>query len=148
MSKEKKTATKKSSQTMLVKGKLDISRNGIGYVIVEGVENDIVIRPNDFNRALHGDIVRVQINKDTAKGKRQEGKIMDVAERKQTSFIGNIQVNKNFAFFIRLSTGSIEKLNDVLKSSFSKIVFSKIAPAKSQFSKMAAVKSVSLKSAS
>ena len=118
MSKEKKTATKKSSQTMLVKGKLDISRNGIGYVIVEGVENDIVIRPNDFNRALHGDIVRVQINKDTAKGKRQEGKIMDVAERKQTSFIGNIQVNKNFAFFIPASEKPIpdffvplEKLN-------------------------------------
>ncbi len=118
MSKEKKTATKKSSQTMLVKGKLDISRNGMGYVIVEGVENDIVIRPNDFNRALHGDIVRVQINKDTAKGKRQEGKIMDVAERKQTSFIGNIQVNKNFAFFIPASEKPIpdffvplEKLN-------------------------------------
>ena len=28
----------------LVKGKLDITRSGIGYVIVEGVEKDIFIR--------------------------------------------------------------------------------------------------------
>ncbi len=91
---------KKSSQVEIVKGKLDISRSGMGFVIVEGTEKDIIIRPNDFNRALHGDMVRVQVNKGIAKGKRTEGIIVDVAERKQTEFIGNIQLNKNFAFFI------------------------------------------------
>ena len=94
---------KKSSQTTTVKGKLDISKSGMGYVIVEGNDKDIMVRPNDFNRAFHGDIVRVQINKGLSKDKRQEGKVLDVAERKQTEFIGNIQMNKSFAFFIPAS---------------------------------------------
>jgi ribonuclease R len=102
MSKKNKPV-KKSSQVEIVKGKLDISRGGMGFVIVEGVEKDIAVRPNDFNRAFHGDIVRVQVNKGMTRGKRPEGIIVDVAERKQTEFIGNIQMNKNFAFFIPAS---------------------------------------------
>ncbi len=54
------------------------------------------------NWAFHGDIVRVQVNKGIAKGKRPEGIIVDVAERKQWEFIGNIQVNKNFMLFLSL----------------------------------------------
>jgi ribonuclease R len=96
-------AGKKSSQTTIVKGRLDISKSGMGYVIVEGNEKDIIVRPNDFNRAFHGDMVRVQVNSGLSKDKRQEGKIVDVAERKQTEFIGNIQMSKNFAFFIPAS---------------------------------------------
>jgi len=103
-------AGKKSSQVDIIKGKLDISRSGMGYVIVEGVEKDIIVRPNDFNRAFHGDMVRVQINKGISKDKRIEGKIIDVAERKQTEFIGNIQMNKNFAFFIPASEKHIYRL--------------------------------------
>lgn len=100
---KKNKAGKKSSQTEIVKGKLDISKSGMGYVIVEGYDKDIMIRPNDFNRAFHGDIVRVQVNKGVSGDKRQEGKIIDIAERKQTDFIGNIQMNKNYAFFIPAS---------------------------------------------
>ncbi|MEO6540498.1 MAG: RNB domain-containing ribonuclease, partial [Ferruginibacter sp.] len=100
---KKNKAGKKSSQTDIVKGRLDISKSGMGYVIVEGSEKDILVRPNDFNRAFHGDLVRVQVNKGLSKDKRQEGKIVDIAERKQTEFIGNIQMSKSFAFFIPAS---------------------------------------------
>ena len=91
---------KRSSQIQIVKGRLDISRSGMGYVIVEGMDKDVQVRPNDFNRAFHGDIVRVQIEKGSHSGKRIEGKITDVAERKQSEFLGNIEINKNFAFFV------------------------------------------------
>ena len=97
MSKEK--TTKKSLQMLTVKGKLDISRSGIGYVIVEGIEKDIVIRPNDFGRAFHGDTVKVQVSNDSSRGRRTEGKVTEVATRNQVTFIGNILVNKNIAFF-------------------------------------------------
>ncbi len=100
MSKPKGNASKKSSQVQIFKGKLDISRSGMGYVIVEGLEQDILIRPNDFGKAFHGDTVRVQVANENRKGKRVEGKVLDVAERKQTEFMGNVQVNKNVAFFI------------------------------------------------
>ena len=100
MSKAKKKPGASSSQVQVVKGRLDISRSGMGFVIIEGWEKDIVIRPNDFGKAFHGDTVRVQVPKGLPAGKRIEGKIIDVAERKQTSFVGNLQINKNIAFFV------------------------------------------------
>ncbi|MBC7423836.1 MAG: ribonuclease R [Ferruginibacter sp.] len=118
MNKEK-TTTKKLSQT--VKGKLDISRSGMGYVIVEGMEKDIVVRPNDFGRAFHGDMVKVQISNDSGRGRRTEGKITDVAVRNQSTFIGNIGINKNIAFFKPATEKpmpdfyiSVEKLNGAI----------------------------------
>ena len=96
---KKITGAKKSSQVKVVKGVLDISRSGIGFVLVEGMDKDVLVRPNDFNRAFHGDTVRVQIDKHAVPGKRTEGKITEVVERKQTEFIGDLQVGKNFAFF-------------------------------------------------
>lgn len=89
---------KKHPRPSIIKGTLDITRSGIGYVIVEGVDKDIFIRPHDFNNAFDGDTVTVIIN-ESAKGKRIEGRVDEVLKRKQTEFIGNIQVNNNFGFF-------------------------------------------------
>ena len=91
----KKTGRKKPSP--LVKGVLDITRSGIGYVIAEGRDKDVLVRPNDFNRAMHGDTVRVKLKE--SNGRRSEGVIEDVVERKQIEFIGDIEVHENFAFF-------------------------------------------------
>ncbi len=74
--------SKSSSQTKTVKGTLDISRSGIGFVVVEGMDKDVLVRPNDFNRAFHGDTVSVQIQKHTMPGKRIEGRVTEVNERK------------------------------------------------------------------
>lgn len=101
MSKNKKPA-KKSSAGNSYKGRLDISRSGMGFVIVEGMEQDIIVRPNDFNRAFHGDTVRVETGR-LDKGKRTEGIVTEVVERKQTEFIGTLQAGKGFAFFIPAS---------------------------------------------
>jgi len=100
MDKKKTTKTKQSSQTKILKGKLDISRSGMGFVIVEDQEKDIIVKPNDFGKAFHGDTVRVQIATGGGLGnKRVEGKIIDVVERKQVVFLGNLQVTKTTAFF-------------------------------------------------
>jgi len=98
MSKKEKSS-RSNAQVKVVKGTLDISRSGIGFVAVEGMDKDVLVRPNDFNRAFHGDTVKVQVAKHTMPGKRIEGKITEVVERKQTEFIGNLQVSKAFAFF-------------------------------------------------
>ena len=118
MGKGKNTEHKKSSQVKTVKGKLDISRSGMGYVIVEGQDKDILVKPNDFGKAFHGDMVSVQVSNDSGRGKRMEGKVVDVIQRKQVEFIGNVAVNKNVAFFISGSGKTIpdffiptEKLN-------------------------------------
>jgi ribonuclease R len=91
---------KKATQSEVVKGKLEISRSGMGFVIVEGREKDIIVKPNDFGKAFHGDTVKVQVMNPHDKNKRTEGKITAVVERKQTDFIGNVQVKGTMAFFI------------------------------------------------
>ncbi len=87
----------KKKPASLVKGVLEITRSGIGYVIAEGRENDLLVRPNDFNKAMHGDTVRVKVKE--SNGRRAEGVVQDVVERKQLEFIGDIEVSENFAFF-------------------------------------------------
>ena len=82
------------------KGKFEITRSGMGFVIVEGLKKDIIIRPNDFNKAFHGDYVRAEITKGDLKSGRLQGKITQIIERKQKQFVGLIEVNRDYAFFI------------------------------------------------
>ena len=84
----------------LLRGVLDITRSGTGFVTVEGLETDVLIRPGDFNTALHGDKVMVAIRELKSGGRRMLGVIREVLERKRTEFIGKLQMNKGFAFFI------------------------------------------------
>lgn len=80
------------------KGVLDITRSGMGFVVVPEMETDILIRPNDFNTAMHRDTVIVRVKE--AHGRRMQGEVIEVVERKRTEFIGHIQLNEGFAFFI------------------------------------------------
>ena len=98
--KHQKKKKKKSDGPDLVTGVLDITRSGMGYVIVEDQPNDIMVRPNDFNTALYGDTVKVKIVGEGRSSKRQQGVIVDVVKRKQLEFMGKLQMNKNFAFFV------------------------------------------------
>lgn len=96
--KQHKSPKSKSHQHAAI-GTLDVTRSGIGYVIVEGQEKDIFVRPQHFNHALHGDRVRVKISRQGRSG-RMEGEIAEVIERKQSEFIGRLEMGNNFAFFI------------------------------------------------
>lgn len=87
-----------SSSGKTLKGKLDITRSGMGFVIVPEQETDVLIRPSDFNTAMHGDTVRIKIK--SGFGRRMQGEVIEVMERKRTEFIGHIQLNKDFAFFV------------------------------------------------
>jgi ribonuclease R len=91
------------------KGKLEVTRSGMGFVVVPDMEIDILVRPNDFNTAMHGDTVRIQVNP-TREGKRMQGSVIQVVERKQTEFIGRLQMNKGFAFFV---SDSDRKMPDI-----------------------------------
>jgi len=82
-----------------LKGNLDVTRSGMGFVIVPDLKVDIIVRPGDFNTALHGDTVLVRI-KGTGNGRRMQGEIVEVVQRKRTEFIGHIEMNKDFAFFV------------------------------------------------
>jgi len=92
---EKKTKHK-STQNDAHKGVLEITRSGVGFVIVQDLHTDILVRPNDFNTAMHGDTVRVQA-RPQRDGKKLQGEVIQVIERKQSEFIGRLQMNNSNA---------------------------------------------------
>lgn len=101
---EKKKKRNLSSGKKLV-GRLDITRSGMGFVTVENLQQDILIRPSNLNRAFHGDTVEVMVMHEGAG--RSEGMITAIKERKQTEFIGVLEVNQEFAFFLPESSRKI-----------------------------------------
>lgn len=98
--KQKSKPKYKGSEQHHLKGTLDITRSGMGYVVVADAAGDVLVRPGDFNNALHGDTVRVKVTKENIATGKKEGRITEVVSRKQTEFIGTIQIATNFAFFI------------------------------------------------
>jgi ribonuclease R len=95
--------TKKSKQPQgskhIYSGKLEVTRSGMGYVIVEGQEQDIIVKRENLHTALNGDEVRVELFPGRG-GRRPEGRITDVVTRKQIEFAGKVEVHPHFAFFI------------------------------------------------
>lgn len=80
------------------KGSLEITRSGMGFVVVKDMETDILIRPGDFNTAMHGDTVIVKTK--AGGGRRMQGEVVEVVTRKRTEFIGHLEMNNGFAFFV------------------------------------------------
>ena len=100
-SKQKKQKQKQKSVTaQLLKGKLDVTRSGMGYVVIDNGSGDVLVRPGDFMNALNGDVVRVKVVRENGRTGKKEGKITEVISRRQTEFIGYIQLSTNFAFFV------------------------------------------------
>ncbi len=78
-------------------GVADVTSKGQAYVIVEGLEDYIFIHNKNINHALNGDIVEVYVFK-RRRGGKLEGEITKIVQRKQTEFVGIIQIQERFAF--------------------------------------------------
>lgn len=98
---QKSNKKKKKNTTVpgIYKGRLEVTRSGMGFVITEQMDKDILVRPNDFNTALHGDTVRVRVINNHSQNSRMQGEVIQVVERKQMEFLGWVEISKNFAFF-------------------------------------------------
>lgn len=82
-------ASKKNAS--LVTGRLDISRHGTGYLIAEGYEEDIRIKPKNLGTALPDDIVKVNTFAKKGRGKRLEGKVVEIKERGRQIYVGTFK---------------------------------------------------------
>jgi ribonuclease R len=98
--KKKKKKKEHSGSQELYKGRLDVTRSGMGFVIIEGRDEDILVRPSDFNTALHGDTVRVRVTNKSSRNGRWQGEVAEVTDRKQNEFLGHLEISQSFAFFI------------------------------------------------
>lgn len=88
-------------KVVTLSGKIDITRSGMAFVSVEGVEKDFIVYPENLNSALNGDTVKIEVVlKKAAPNKRQEATVREVTERKQSEFVGHLEVKPNFAFLV------------------------------------------------
>ena len=90
-------------------GKIDMTSRKTAYFICPDFEEDVFIPTNNLNRALDGDIVKVYVY-NRRKGKRPEGEVIEVIERKKMEFVGVIDIQKNFAF---VSTANAKMYTDI-----------------------------------
>ena len=65
----------KSTPAQLLKGKLEVTRSGMGYVVIDNGSGDVLVRPGDFMNALNGDVVRVKVIKENSRTGKKEGKM-------------------------------------------------------------------------
>ena len=80
-------------------GILDVTSSGRGFVICEDLEQDISIPKTGLNKAFNGDLVEVYCYKRKKNGS-LEGEIVQIIERKKTTFVGILQIDKNYAFVL------------------------------------------------
>ncbi len=74
---------------------------GFGFVRIEGQEDDIFIPEQQCGNAYDGDVVLVQIYKESGgKGRRREGKIIKVVERANETIVGTFEKKEHFGFVV------------------------------------------------
>ncbi|MES2629742.1 MAG: ribonuclease R [Bacteroidota bacterium] len=79
-------------------GVVDVTRSGSGYLL-QDEGDDLYIQPEFMGSAFHGDKVKVKTFL-AKRGKRLEGKVVEVVERAKSAYPGVIEIQKNHGFFI------------------------------------------------
>ncbi|MEX0737384.1 MAG: hypothetical protein WD182_08090, partial [Bacteroidota bacterium] len=84
----------------LVVGKLAMTKQGLGFVKVDGTDEQVFIPPRFRGMAVHGDTVEVSLfaqpTKQREEGDKPEGEIVRVVERGRTELVGTLEKSKNF----------------------------------------------------
>ena len=93
-------------------GEIDMTGRKTAYFVSPDFEDDVFIPTNNLNHALDGDKVKVYVY-NRRKGKRVEGEVIEIIERKKTDFVGVIDIQKNFAF---VSTANSKMYTDIFIS--------------------------------
>jgi len=94
----KRYQLRKEPQTNKLIGKLEINRNGYGFVIINKSKvNDVFIAARNLDAAFDGDTVEVELFA-KQKGKNLEGQIVKVLERKRKEYVGILKKSKSLLF--------------------------------------------------
>ncbi|HRN26334.1 MAG: ribonuclease R [Ignavibacteriaceae bacterium] len=104
----KKYQLNKVQQSNRLKGRLEINRNGFGFVNINNEKHgDIFIAARNIGTAFDGDLVEVELFA-KQKGKNIEGQIVSIVERKRKEYVGVIKKSKSF-FFISLDDPKLHR---------------------------------------
>ena len=83
-----------------LEGVVSLARDGFGFVVVEGDDNDIFVTQNKLRGALNGDKVKVLVTRKGGEKHRREGEVVKIIERSKRPHIGILTVRGNQAWAI------------------------------------------------
>ncbi len=81
-------------------GTIDFNQSGNAYVKVEELDDDVFIHSKNVKDAMQGDTVVIVTYQ--YKGKKIEGSVVEVTQRKRTDFVGTLEyiAHKDFGFVV------------------------------------------------
>jgi ribonuclease R len=89
---------KSMREPTFIEGRVDHVNPRFAYVIPNDGEEDIYVKTTDLKYAMDGDIVRLSVQ--PSKGKRPEGRVLDIVERARDTLVGRIEFSSRYAFVI------------------------------------------------
>jgi len=87
----------------LVEGRVQMTREGYAFVIVEGEDDDVFVKASKTRGALHGDTVCVAVTREKTDRQRREGEVTAIIQRSPKPFIGILHVVANQAWVLMQS---------------------------------------------
>ena len=86
-----------------VTGRVQMTREGYAFIIIEGEDDDVFVKASKTRGALHGDTVRVAVTREKLDKQRREGEVVEIIERSPRPFIGILHVVDNQAWVLMQS---------------------------------------------
>lgn len=81
-------------------GTLDMTHHGYAFLVSEDESDDIFIARNNLKTALDRDLVKVFVYPKRKNTTRIEGEVVEILERARDTFVGTVEISRNFAFLI------------------------------------------------
>lgn len=83
-----------------IEGKVDMTNDGSAFIVTDDPdESDIFVAPRKLRTALNGDRVKVYVYA-KSKGRRKEGEVIEILERRKMEFTGIVKLSEHYAFFM------------------------------------------------
>jgi len=83
-----------------INGTIDMTHHGYAFLSSEEIEKDVFISRSNLARALDGDLVKVHIYPTKKNDDRLSGEVIEIIERARETFVGVVEVSKNYAFLL------------------------------------------------
>lgn len=90
---------KSNNRGLFLEGTFERRSNGKNFFKPDDESSNIFIAERNSAHAMNGDRVKIQILA-KRKGRDTEGEVLEILERKQTTFVGTLDVQKQFAFLV------------------------------------------------
>lgn len=91
----------KESSTSTIIGTIRMNARGFGYLVAEGLAEDLKIGERFCGQALNKDTVEVELFERGGRGKGStQGRVLNIVKRDRTRFVGTLQKQRKLTFFI------------------------------------------------